>query len=1057
MQIQESPRQIYPVETSFRAGVFTHNAETHNPRYWKSPITANLPSPADTMNTFSSRNGSYQDYFERNGSIREDRTPKQPIQLNDPIALHLLIETAVLDSQEYEVLGIEEVDVLKKELARVLSRIEGTNRRLALESKVRDAALSLHRLYSVKGRPDTPQSPKKARRSLLGNRGRSNSNSSITGSGDTLDKTEEELTSSVKKCEELTIILSDLKGRKQHIETKLLRHTAGILQVGRQQTEKEQQEAHSTHLREMLPSEMTRDDNGDRTEHDNVHLSGRSRSPYHDGEHEDQGLGRSIDHLDGSRDISNHKRERGSGRVGSRTSSLFTKKQDRAAAEAQNEKIREVQERLETLNSQLRALILSANPQQQNFPHPPGPNEEESTRELEERTDPIEQVGNHLDYLALGLRTMEEEQKVLKEDYDYARSKASHNQHAVEGQLHTINRQLHHLLASKHDNQRHSSELQGPPDASGNSTQAQLGYLEESLLTMEQLHQQLQYGMHEAQQTQASTARELEQIQSDAEAAYDGFARDLDEAQTRAANLANNVEHFETVLGGLWDIIHSTSWDASSPTDATRVDEDDEQDREPFTLRAFSAKVQHLFNQAGSLQDQQTVLRRQITQQRELNSDSDAEKDRDLTELRGRHGDLEAEHGTLRDEHGRLRDEHMAVQEELSRAIALHTAAYTEISDSRIEMEKVTDELDRMKRDATLHDDAVQRSRDEHASAVKQLEERSEHSLALQQELEMHETQIAALEAKLSDLTDASRTASAEAEARAQEHARRIEEMTIALTTGSAARETAESRSAAAETRAGELVEEIASLNQEVARLTTELTTAKADLDGAYRSRAQQAAEVAPNPELQAQLSAVESLKGRNEELVRELEALRHERLAIETDKDALARHHEQAQAAIAGHEGELERLRTQQNLVTRSHSDARARVELLEQELDGMTTDLQGLLREGVEVEKEREALEAVIDELRERCESLESSLTDERVRWLGTRSDGGGGGGGNGVAGQKETTSMMVLRNEFRKMMREMRAEGVRALRAEQEERKKLEALLRSVRREQNGVRSE
>ncbi|KAK5006976.1 hypothetical protein LTR28_005823, partial [Elasticomyces elasticus] len=134
MQTQESARQTYPVETSFGAGVSMHNAETHSPRYWKSPITANLPSPADTMNTFPSRNGSYHDYFERNGSIREDRTPK-PIQLNDPIALHLLVETAVLDSQDYEVLGIDEVDVLKKELARVLSRIEGTKRRLALESK----------------------------------------------------------------------------------------------------------------------------------------------------------------------------------------------------------------------------------------------------------------------------------------------------------------------------------------------------------------------------------------------------------------------------------------------------------------------------------------------------------------------------------------------------------------------------------------------------------------------------------------------------------------------------------------------------------------------------------------------------------------------------------------------------------------------------------------------------------------------------------------------------------------------------------------------------------
>ncbi|KAH0389598.1 hypothetical protein KCU89_g16505, partial [Aureobasidium melanogenum] len=45
------------------------------------------------------------------------------------------------------------------------------------------------------------------------------------------------------------------------------------------------------------------------------------------------------------------------------------------------------------------------------------------------------------------------------------------------------------------------------------------------------------------------------------------------------------------------------------------------------------------------------------------------------------------------------------------------------------------------------------------------------------------------------------------------------------------------------------------------------------------------------------------------------------------------------------------------------------------------------------------------------------------------------------------------MVLRNEFKKMMRETRAEGVKLLRAEQEQRRQIESQLRSLRRERNG----
>ncbi len=54
--------------------------------------------------------------------------------------MHLLMETAIGDSQSYDVLSFEEVDELKREYNFLDHRIEGTKRKLILETKLRDAA-----------------------------------------------------------------------------------------------------------------------------------------------------------------------------------------------------------------------------------------------------------------------------------------------------------------------------------------------------------------------------------------------------------------------------------------------------------------------------------------------------------------------------------------------------------------------------------------------------------------------------------------------------------------------------------------------------------------------------------------------------------------------------------------------------------------------------------------------------------------------------------------------------------------------------------------------------
>src|SRR5271154_6361866 len=90
------------------------------------------------------------------------------LNVNDPIQVHLLVETALGDSKEFEILSPEEVDELKKQCRALSQRIDQTRQNLAIQSKYLDAAISMAKLYSSSDNADTRP---KQRRSLLGSRG----------------------------------------------------------------------------------------------------------------------------------------------------------------------------------------------------------------------------------------------------------------------------------------------------------------------------------------------------------------------------------------------------------------------------------------------------------------------------------------------------------------------------------------------------------------------------------------------------------------------------------------------------------------------------------------------------------------------------------------------------------------------------------------------------------------------------------------------------------------------------------------------------------------------
>lgn len=173
----------------------------------------------------------------------------------------------------------------------------------------------------------------------------------------------------------------------------------------------------------------------------------------------------------------------------------------------------------------------------------------------------------------------------------------------------------------------------------------------------------------------------------------------------------------------------------------------------------------------------------------------------------------------------------------------------------------------------------------------------------------------------------------------------------------------------------------------EIVRLQTELTVARAELDGAYGTRAQRAAEVASHPAMQKE---IEDVNERNGALVEELAGLK-------TRYEA-------------------------------GNAELNQRVQALQKELSEAIGEYEIMTKSSIEYEKEREQLESIIDTLRDRIEVLETQISDGRVESLGINVPGKPG---SRESQSSSNTSTAILKNEFKKMMRETRAESLRVRR--------------------------
>lgn len=786
------------------------------------------------------------------------------LNINDPIQVHLLVETALGDSQEFELLSPEEVDDLKKQCQSITQRIEQTRQSLAIQSKYRDAAVSMAKLYNPSER-----------------RERNNSRSSaMHHKSDSIKQADLERLQSEKKCEELAAELWSLEKRLMEPQSRLLKHTAGILQM--------------TH---KGPKNMPK---GSGPQQSGMPGSPESIYTYHNARislepitdeilFDERSFYRAADRLDAY-----------GGDLDGRDS---YGPPPRSQAREQMQLISKTEQTLEDLNTRLRDVIIKANPQRQNsYSLPPLAKTTPEGR----AADPGETLQSHLDYLEKSIQAIDEE-------HSQSAKHQLESERAMEEKIEELNHEVRALLLP------YVPDRPEPPQPTGSGLEQQLLYFQDSIGAVEM---------------------------------------ELANAGNKKA-ATDDPGQMETVVTGLWDIIQSGEQDMRRKREERRMarsanglpeDEEDSPDEgddpnEPFSLQAFSTKVQWLYSQATRLKEQKKVLQRQIKQQRELNSKSDATKDAEIVQR----------------------------VEELERTKASLMRAETDADNVRQQLSVVMEKLDQ------AHQQELLREQERSGSD-------SEAVRAAQAEIEMREQTIARLEDQLQELKDDHNISNAEIQTRISEMESRIAVLTTELSAAAAAQATAENVVKQKEEELAAKEREVDSLSLDLARLQTEVTIARAELDGAYGSRAERAAEVAANPAIQKE---IDDLTKKNASLTAEIAQLT---------------------ASIAA--------------VGQGSQESEAQLRTLKKELEETITEYEIMTKASIEWEKDREKLEETIDKLRDEKESLQSQLSDENVRWLGMKNQGGESSGPG-------STSTTVLKNEFKKMMRDTRAENARALR--------------------------
>ncbi|KAL4976657.1 Up-regulated during septation-domain-containing protein [Aspergillus desertorum] len=858
-----------------------------------------------------------------------------PSSANDPVAMYLLTETAMGDSMNYDILSVEEVENLKRELRVLFNRTNAAKRKLALELKLRDAAMSLSRLH-CKGEFDVDKG------------GRNEPNF----------RTNEELALSNRRCEELSMEIWYSERKVQELQKKLLEHTAGVLQLTHKGLKKNPRNV-IPHTPESLSSSNTADDFDERS------------------------LYKTSDPLDGPETY------------GTRAPPPDNR--------AHVNNIKETERKLESMSNRLRDMLLQYDPDSE-FGHIPQPPSSDDSFE------PSAMVDAHLRYIEDGISVLGSLPRANRPGQGLDR--------VSEQQLLEMSTQL--LSIMENPGLPRAQTLPPAPDPSDSDLAEHLTFLSVGINGLESRVEKL-LEQKSILTTQIQQQRELNS-KSDAE--RDAKIADLIE---QLAHLRKELELAERegqqakedrdlTLNELEDVRRELSeFQETQSSRALGDSKNEAHERAEAEIARLQNIIQETEQEKGEKHEAhkraETEIARlqgvilQIQQEKDKHHEAHERAEAEIARLQAIIQEVQLEKDEHYEAHGRAEAEVARLQDIIQKIEREKDDRHEADERAEAEIVRLQDVIQEIQHEKDGHYEARVHAEGEVArlqGVVGQLQESVESR-------ESAEQQVAQLEGAIHQIRhDADVRVKEANDLRAQADAKiaQLEESMneIRESLESQLMEATEARKHADENSA-RLQTELTELERDVVRAQTELTMVKAELDGAYGTRAQRAAEAAADPALFHEL---DELKARNFEMAEELAALK------------------------AGKPGS---------------GDVHNRVETLEKELRETVDDYEAMTKASIEFEKERERFESMIDSLRDRCEQLETQLNEERISWMGANNSAST----MGRDGPYETTSTMVLKNEFKKMMRDTRAENMKILKAEQEERRKLEAIIRNFKREQ------
>ncbi|CBF81596.1 hypothetical protein AN5595.2 [Aspergillus nidulans FGSC A4] len=859
-----------------------------------------------------------------------------PPSANDPVAMYLLTETAMGDSVNYEILSVEEVEGLKKELRVLSNRMNAAKRKLALELKLRDAAMSLSRLHH-KEEHDVDGS------------GRNEPNT---------DKTNEELVHINRKCEELSMDIWYSERKVQEIQKRLLEHTAGVLQLTHKGLKKNSKNG-MPHTPESLSSSNTVDDFDDRS------------------------LYKASDPLDGPE--------------------TYETRAPPPDNLAHDNSMQETERKLESMSSRLRDMLLQLDPDSE-FSQIPQPSTSGDSFE------PSAMIDAHLRYIENGISALG---SLPKADM------ASQSLDPVsEQQLVEMRTQL--LSIMENPGLPRAQTLPTAPDPTDSDLAKHLTFLSVGINGLESRVEKL-LEQKSILTTQIQQQRELNS-KSDAE--RDAKIADLIEQLAhlrKELELAEregqqSKEDHDLTLKELEDVrrelLESRETHSSRDLGNSKNEAQQHAEAEIARLQSVIQEIQQekdehceAHRRAEAEIDRLQAVIHQIQQEKDEHREAHERAEAETTRLQTIVEEVQQEKDEQHEAHGRAVAEVTRLQDIIQKIEQEKIERHEADERAEAEIVRLRDTIREIQQEKEEHHEARVRLEGEVArlqGVIGQLQESAESRESAEQQVAQLEETIHQIrhdaDIRIKEATDSR----AQADAKIAQLEGAMNEVRESLE--SQLKEATEARNNAEE-NSTRLQKELTELERDVVRAQTELTMVKAELDGAYGTRAQRAAEAAADPALFHEL---DELKARNFEMAEELAALK------------------------AGKPGS---------------GDVHNRVETLERELRETVDDYEAMTKASIEFEKERERFESMIDSLRDRCEQLETQLNEERISWMGANNSASS----MGRDGPYETTSTMVLKNEFKKMMRDTRAENMKILKAEQEERRKLEAILRNLKREQ------